>query len=338
VDCQALLKPADAPDDSARSLVIIAEKSGTLRRMKATSQFLYQTNVPAETANVLILPVPYERTVSYMPGTRLGPEAMLAASEQLELYEEDVGWCPTAHLSLCVLPPADASLAPEEAFHDQLFERVKGLPQDNLFIGLGGEHSITPSMVFARMPTGGTVVQIDAHADLRRIYHGSIYNHACPMYRLREKGYELIQIGIRSLTTKEAALIADDVGITTYFDRPLQRSDAMQAMLHHLTTLSGPVWLTIDMDGFDPALIAGVGTPQPGGLSWHQGLDILETLIGNPAIDLRGVDILELVPEASRVTDMMGAKLIQKCLSYWGKAKGFEQRSSGGSRTGVGDE
>ena len=306
--------------------------------MNKTPQFLYQPNAPAETANVLILPVPYERTVSYMPGTRLGPEAILAASEQLELYEEDVGWCPTAHLSLCVLPPADTSLTPEEAFHDGLFELVDSLPRDNLFIGLGGEHSITPAMVFARMPEGGTVVQIDAHADLRRIYHGSIYNHACPMYRLRQKGYGLIQIGIRSLTPKEAELIAGDEAITTYFDRPLQKPAIMQSLLEHLTGLSGPVWLTIDMDGFDPALIAGVGTPQPGGLSWHQGLDILETLMGNPAIDLRGVDILELVPEASRVTDMMGAKLIQKCLSYWGKAKGYDQQPAGGSKTGVGDE
>jgi agmatinase len=181
-------------------------------------------------------------------------------------------------------------------------------------------------------------VQIDAHADLRPTYHGSIYNHACPMYRLRQKGYELIQIGIRSLHAQEAQLIEKDHDISTYFDRSLRRTEVWQALIRQLSELRGPVWLTIDMDGFDPSLIAGVGTPQPGGLSWHQGLDIIETLMRNDAIDLRGVDILELVPEASRVSDMMGAKLVQKCISYWGMARGYHQRPANGSQIGVDDE
>jgi agmatinase len=158
------------------------------------------------------------------------------------------------------------------------------------------------------------------------------------MHRLRERGYRLIQIGIRSLHAQEAERIASDDGITTWFDRQLQRPEVWQLMIRQLAGLSGPVWLTIDMDGFDPALIAGVGTPQPGGLSWHQGLDIIETLMHNEAIDLRGVDILELVPETSRVTDMMGAKLVQKCFSYWGKARGYAERPATGSQSGVDDE
>ena len=152
-----------------------------------------------------------------------------------------------------------------------MFETVAALRQKPLFLALGGEHSITPEMVFARMPKGGTVVQIDAHADLRPTYHGSVYNHACPMRRIRDKGYKLIQIGIRSLHAIEAAAIASDYGITTYLDRVLQRPEAQQKLHRHLASLIGPVWLTIDMDGFDPALVAGVGTPQPGGLSWYQG-------------------------------------------------------------------
>ena len=306
--------------------------------MKNTEHFLALPNVPAEQADVLILPVPYEQTVTYKPGTRQGPEAILAASEQLEFYEEDMAWCPAEHLKLCVLLPADVEIGPEEAFHRHLHERVRKLPGDNLFIALGGEHSITPEMVFARMPEGGTVVQIDAHADLRPSYHGSIYNHACPMYRLRQKGYALIQIGIRSLHAREAGMIDDDPQITTWFDRRLQHPGGWQAVIDQLAALSGPVWLTIDMDGFDPALIAGVGTPQPGGLSWHQGLDVIETLTHNRNIDLRGIDILELVPEPTRVTDMMGAKLVQKCFSYWGKAQGYAARSASGSQIGADDE
>jgi agmatinase len=306
--------------------------------MKHTERFLFLKNFPTEEADVLILPVPYEQTVTYKAGTRQGPEAILAASEQLEFYEEDAGWSPAEHLKLCVLLPVNVDIVPEEAFHRHLYEQVRRLPGSNLFIALGGEHSVTPDMVFARMPEGGTVVQIDAHADLRASYHGSSYNHACPMYRLRQKGYQLIQIGIRSLHADEAELIERDHDISTYFDRSLRRPEVWQVLIEQIKALHGPVWLTIDMDGFDPSLIAGVGTPQPGGLSWHQGLDILETLMQNESVDLRGIDILELVPESSRVSDMMGAKLVQKCFSFWGKARGYHQRPAAGSQIGVANE
>jgi agmatinase len=226
----------------------------------------------------------------------------------------------------------------EENFHRRLHEYTAALPVAPLFIALGGEHSITPEMVFARMPGGGTLVQIDAHADLRPAYQGSIYNHACPMHRLRQRGYELIQIGIRSLHAREAALIAADAGISTHFDRQLQHPEGRARLREQLAALHGPVWLSIDMDGFDPALIPGVGTPQPGGLSWHQGLEILEILTRNPALELRGIDILELVPDPSRVSDMMAAKLLQKCMSYWGKAQGHAQGPAQGSQLGVADE
>lgn len=307
--------------------------------MPSTPTFLSLPNATPESADVLILPVPYERTVTYNKGTARGPEAILRASEQLELYEEDQQWCPTEYMKLCVLPAvvADESQA-ESLFHQALFDRVKTLKEDALFIALGGEHSITPEMVFARMPEGGTVVQIDAHADFRPSYHGSVYNHACPMYRLRHKGYELIQVGIRSLQADEAKAIAEDQGITTYFDRELQHPDHWQTLLRQLDNLQGPVWLTIDMDGFDPALINGVGTPQPGGLSWHQGLDIVERLTDNSNVNLRGVDLVEMIPEASCVSDMMTAKLVQKCFSYWGMALGFAQGPSNGSQTGIDNE
>lgn len=300
--------------------------------------FLSLPNAPTESADVLILPVPYEQTVTYKGGTRQGPAAILAASDQLEFYEEDAGWCPTEYLKLAVLPAVSLDFESEELFHEHLYAHVNNLPADNLLIALGGEHAITPEMVFARMPEGGTVVQIDAHADLRPSYHGSVYNHACPMHRLRERGYGLIQIGIRSLHASEAQRINQDDAITTYFDRSLQHAPTWERMLEQLAALSGPVWLTIDMDGFDPALISGVGTPQPGGLSWYQGVQIIETLMGNQRAVIRGVDILELVPEASRVSDMMGAKLVQKCLSFWGRSQGFHNGPPVGSQVGVEDE
>jgi len=307
--------------------------------MKIQMQFLSLPNASPADADVLILPVPHEQTVTYKHGTAKGPQAILAASEQLEFYEEDMAWSPLKKMRLAVLPAVEGVASePEAAFHRRLFETAAQLPKEALLIALGGEHSITPDMLFARMPEGGTVVHIDAHADLRPSYHDSIYNHACPMYRIRDRGYQLIQIGIRSLNEDEATRIAADDGITVWFDRALQRPGVWQQLLDQLAALSGPVWLSIDMDGFDPALISGVGTPQPGGLSWHQGLDVLQALTHNSAVDLRNIDIVELAPEASRVSEMMTAKLVQKCLSYWGKAKGYDQRASVGSQTGVDDE
>lgn len=304
-----------------------------------SSRFLSLPNAAAAEADVLILPVPHERTVTYKTGTSNGPRAILSATDQLELYEEDMGWCPTDHLKLCVLNETGSGDDEDEAaFHCRLYETVSALRPQALFIALGGEHSITPEMVFARMPHGGTIVQIDAHADLRPSYQGSIYNHACPMYRLRERGYLLTQIGIRSLHAREAEMIAGDEGISVYFDRMLQKPDGWPGLLRHLSSLQGPVWLTIDMDGFDPSVVPGVGTPQPGGLSWHQGLDVVSALMNNSSIDLRGMDIVELVPELSRVSEMMAAKLLQKCMSYWGKALGFDRHPPRGSQTGIESE
>ncbi|MCG7915557.1 MAG: agmatinase [Candidatus Thiodiazotropha weberae] len=301
-------------------------------------KYLDLPNAPVESADILILPVPYERTVTYQGGTGQGPAAILDASSQLEFYEEDAGWCPSRHLKSTVLPSVCLDAATESEFHQQLFQTVQELPRENLLIALGGEHSITPELVYARMPEGGTIVQIDAHADLRPSYHGSVYNHACPMYRLWQKGYSLLQIGIRSLHESEAELIDKQSRITSYFDRQLLQSEVWQELLERLASLQGPVWLTIDLDGFDPGLISGVGTPQPGGLGWHQGVTILQTLLSNPSVELAGMDIVELVPEANRVSDMLAAKLLQKGISFWGISRGFHQHPETGSQIGVVDE
>ncbi|MCB1859563.1 MAG: agmatinase [Gammaproteobacteria bacterium] len=306
--------------------------------MLATPRFLSLPNADLDSADVVILPVPYERTVTYRRGTAEGPAAILAASEQLEFYEEDRAWSPALYMRHSVQAPVSVVSETEAGFHEQLFREVVSLPEHPLFIALGGEHSITPALVFARMPEGGTVVQIDAHADLRAEYHGSVFNHACPMYRIWKRGYRLIQIGIRSLHAEEARIIDEADDITTYFDRGLGYPDRWQALLSHLDNLSGPVWLTIDLDGLDPSLIPGVGTPQPGGLSWYQVLDIVDSLTTHSGIVLRGIDIVELIPDANKVSDIVAAKLVQKCISYWGMARGFHRRNPEGSQCGIDDE
>jgi agmatinase len=222
------------------------------------------------------------------------------------------------HLWPSVLP----ELAPEHKenaadFLQRLFNNTLKLPQDVLYLGLGGDHSITPDQVMARMDQG-TVVILDAHADLRPEYQGDPWSHACPAWRLHDAGYQLVLIGIRSLFESEAELIDSSPDIQAWHDRTLQDPASWQALLKALDQLKGPVWLSIDMDGFDPALVPGVGTPQPGGLSWYQGMDILEHLLNNKNIDLRGADILELIPEDNQVSQTVAAKLVQKIISYWG--------------------
>jgi agmatinase len=293
-------------------------------------------NRPLPEADVIVLPVPHELTVSYRHGTRNGPEAILEATAQLEYYEEDGRWSPLRHMGICVLPPCEKRLHEDVAgFHQRLAREVSELPARPLLLALGGEHSITPSLVSGRMAEPGTVVLLDAHADLRGTYEGSVHSHACPMHHVREQGHRIVMAGIRSLYEQEAARIEADAAIDCYLDRELQRGGRWDDLIAQLRGLSGPVWLTIDMDAFNPAEVAGVGTPQPGGLSWYQALEIIEVVTLNEAVDLRGADILELVPEPSCVSDMTAAKLTQKIISGWGRRHGYPQRPETGSQTEV---
>ena len=302
--------------------------------MPDTLQFLEMPNAPTDQADVLLLPIPLERTVSFKPGTAAAPRAILDTSVQLEFYEEDAGWSPFKHMLLSVLPEfADDSSLPDAKLHEALAEMVATLPADNLFIGLGGEHSLTPSLVHARMPEPGTVLFLDAHADMRISYEGSRYSHACPVSRLLDQGHRIVMGGIRSLYENEVAYIEQESRISLFLDWDLRGKGQWEAFLLKVNALQGPVYLSIDMDVFNPAIVPGVGTPQPGGFLWYQMIEILESLFSRKTIDLRGVDIVELVPEPSRVSEMTAAKLLLKIISFWGYANGFRQKPQAGSQT-----
>jgi len=162
-------------------------------------------NAAIDRADVLIQPIPYGHAVSNRRGTAQAPAAILDATAQLEYFEEDRAWSPMKYLRSCVLPPVDAQ--PDViTFQQNLIEQVRSLPESSLYIGLGGDHSITPAQVSARMPEGSVII-IDAHADLRKHYQGDLYSHACPAFRLHEAGYALHLIGVRSLYESEAELI-----------------------------------------------------------------------------------------------------------------------------------
>jgi agmatinase len=301
--------------------------------MSDTLQFLALPNAPVDEANILVLPIPLERTVSFKPGTADAPKAILETTEQLEFYEEDAGWSPLKHMKLSVLPEyGDDKSLTDADWHTRLTEYAASLPTGNLFIGLGGEHSLTPSLVAARMPEPGTVLFLDAHADMRTSYEGSKYSHACPVNRLLEQGHKIVMAGIRSVYESEVELVEKEPRIRLFLDWDLRGKEQWESFLQKVNSLEGPVYLSIDMDVFNPAVVPGVGTPQPGGFFWYQMIELLESLFSRKAIDLRGVDVVEIVPEASRVSEMTAAKLLMKVISFWGFANGFNMQPQNGSQ------
>ena len=304
--------------------------------MSEPLQFLAMPNAPVATADVLVLPVPLERTVSFKPGTALAPEAIIRATDQLEFFEEDANWSPFKHMTVSVLPAfADDPALSAPEWHAGLSRHVAALPKGNLFTALGGEHSLTPSLVAGRMPEPGTVLFLDAHGDLRASYEGSRFSHACPVYRLLEQGHRVVMAGIRSVFESEVELIGREPRITLFMDMALRGPGRWTAFLDQVRSLDGPLYLSIDMDVFCPSLVAGVGTPQPGGFSWYQMIETLEALFSRPQLDLRGVDLVEMVPEPSRVSEMVAAKLLLKTISFWGKAHGFDRKPLSGSQLQV---
>lgn len=302
--------------------------------MAESLHFIELPNALANDADILILPVPLERTVSWKPGTSSAPKAIMEASEHLEFYEEDVGWSPFKHMKLSVLTEyADDPTLSDAEYHSGLSKHVASLPRNNLFVGLGGEHSLTPSLVEARMQEPGTVVFLDAHADMRTSYKGSAYNHACPVTRLLDQGHQIVMAGIRSIFESEVKKIETEPRISLFLDWDLRGKGQWESFMEKINSLEGPVYLSIDMDVFNPAVVPGVGTPQPGGFFWYQMIELLESLFSTKEIDLRGVDIVELVPEPSRVSEMTAAKLLFKIMSFWGFANGFNKKPEQGSQT-----
>lgn len=264
-------------------------------------------------ARFVIVPVPFERTTTYGKGTANGPAAILEASQQVELYDDELASEPAAE-GIASVDPIDIGGSPEEVLA-RVEETVAAIAaQGKIPIVLGGEHSITPAAVrgVGRHRGEFTVVQLDAHADLREEYEGTPLSHACAIARVRE-GYPAVQVGIRSLSAPEAALIEREK-LPVFFARDMYGSDTwMDEAIAAIAT--GDIYLTIDVDAFDPAVIPNTGTPEPGGMGWYQTLTFLKRLMGRKRVV--GFDIVELAPrEDHPVSDFTVAKLLYKCIGY----------------------
>ncbi|MEL7047611.1 MAG: arginase family protein [Pseudomonadota bacterium] len=317
--------------------------------MSKPYRFQFLPGTPLEACHVAMLPIAHEATVCGRKGTASGPEAIFQISGDLEYYEEEAGWSPFQHLRLHVAEELRQKKKEDpEGFHDRIAKTAKSvlepstgaddgenLTRTKLLIALGGEHSITPSVITGAMPKRGTVVVFDAHADLRTTYQGSIYSHACAVHRLRELGHRVVLIGLRSMAEFEAERIRSDKHILTILGREANDPVTRASLMSALHRLKGDVWVSCDMDAFDPSLVPSVGTPQPDGLDWAFVSRALEAVMTAPEAHVRGADVVEVIPEKSHVSQLVAAKLIQRIVSLWGKARGFDKQPLEGSQAGL---
>lgn len=264
-------------------------------------------------SRAVILPVPVDRTTSYVPGTRNGPREILQASSHMELWDEEIG-VEVHRVGIYTLPEMELPFGELPPLIDEI-QRVAGevLARDKFLVTLGGEHSITPPLVAAAAAKhrGLTVLQIDAHADLRDSYMGTPHNHACAMRRVLQYA-RATQVGIRSMSTEEAE-VAPRLNTTIFYDATMRQDPGWIDRV--VETLTGPVYITIDVDGFDPAIMPATGTPEPGGLSWYEALKLLRATIERRTVV--AADIVELSPLPGLMApNFLCAKLVYKILTY----------------------
>ncbi len=267
-------------------------------------------------AQVVILPVPYDATGTWIKGADRGPAAIIEASANMELFDIETN-SEAYRKGIFTHAPIGTGAAPEELVHavrDKVGELIR---QGKCAVVLGGEHSVSIGAIqaHAEMFPDMCVLQLDAHSDLRDEYNGSRLNHACVMARARES-CPIVQVGVRSMDSsewesmdRERIFFADDIRKNSAWVRDV------------VSLLTGKVYLTVDLDVFDPSIMPSTGTPEPGGLSWQEVLKLVREVTQQK--ELVGFDVVELCPNPqNKAPDFLASKLIYKILSYkYGNAK-----------------
>ena len=266
-----------------------------------------------DNARVVILPIPLDRTTSYVAGTRYGPHEILAASAYLEHWDEETE-TDVHGIGICTLDEMELPFATMDEVMAEIRRMADRIVASGKFpIVLGGEHSITAPVVaaLAARNMGLHVLQIDAHADLRDTYMDDPHSHACAMRRVLDHA-RATQVGIRSLSEEEAAAVPS-LATTIFYDYNMRQDPKWIDRV--VESLGDPVYITIDADGLDPAIMPSVGTPEPGGLSWYETLALLRKVIESRKVV--GCDLVELCPIPGNVApNFLCAKLVYKILSY----------------------
>ena len=264
-------------------------------------------------ARVVILPVPYDRTASYMKGTADGPRAIVEASGYMELYDDELDAEPHT-VGIHTAPPVSGNDDEPEVMTRKVEEATaRYLEQGKMAVVVGGEHSVAVGAIMAyhKKHPRLSVIQLDAHGDLRSTYEGSEFNHACAMHHFAGR-LPTLQVGIRSISREERDLIREKklmvIPARDFVARP-------QIALEAVDRLTEEIYLTIDVDYFDPAIMPATGTPEPGGPGWYDTLALIREICRRKR--LVGFDVNELRPLGEDVApDFLAAKLIYKILGY----------------------
>lgn len=260
-------------------------------------------------SKIVLIPVPYDGTSTYVKGADKGPKAIIDASDSIENFDIETN-SEVYRIGIHTDTPVLENVSPE-LMVDAVYQRVQEHIQNDKFVGIiGGEHSVSCGSIKAHVENYSniSVLQIDAHADLREEYHGSKFNHACVMRRAQEL-CDVVQVGIRSVCAEEKEFIHKD---KIFYAHQLWKNNFW--IKDVINTLHENVYLTIDLDGLDPSIMPSTGTPEPGGLSWWQLLSLIDML--SKRKNIVGFDVVELCPNPyEKSSDVLAAKLIYKILS-----------------------
>jgi len=260
-------------------------------------------------SQIVILPVSFDKTSTWLKGSERGPRAIIDASRNLELYDIDTG---TEVYRNGIYTAKEIRPESSEVLNREVHAAVRNYIQEGKFaVLLGGEHSVSYGAIKAHIEEYGnlSVLQMDAHTDMRDIYEGNIYSHACIMARVRELTPNITSVGVRSMDSSELKNL--DIG-RVFFAKDLHGNSRWFRRV--IRQLEQKVYLSIDLDVFDPSLMPSTGTPEPGGFSWYQTLDFLKEVAKRRCIV--GFDVVELCPGSGRAPDFLAAKLVYALLSF----------------------
>jgi agmatinase len=273
-----------------------------------------------EASRAVILPVPYEATTSFGGGTGGGPAAIIEASRYIELYDQELDAEPY-EVGIATLPSLTLTGAgPQQALQElrDAYDKILAAGPDKFVMMLGGEHSVSSAPILAwadRLDREGrrlTVLQVDAHTDLRPEYEGSPYSHASVMARVQDR-VDIVAVGIRAITAEEMRVVRGSDSIHVFLADDIHTGDAW--MNDVIERLGDDVYITFDVDGFDPTLVPSTGTPEPGGLQWYPVMQLLRRVFTERTV--HAVDIVELAPlPGLSAPDFLVAKLAYKMIGY----------------------
>ena len=274
-----------------------------------------EENAILENSKVMLVTVPYDGTSTWGKGADKGPELFLDASENMELYDIETATEP--YLEGVYLAGEVAEDSSPEAMTEAVYQKTKEMLQhDKLFTLFGGEHSVSIGSIRAvgEKYENLTVLQLDAHTDLRPEFHGSTSNHACAVFEANQK-HNLVQVGIRSCDVEEMQYVPK--GQCFWAHEIAENPNWIEDVL---SKVSGNVYITIDLDAFDPSIAASTGTPEPGGLAWYPTLKLLRKVFEK--CNVVGFDIVELMDSPmAKPTAFLAAKLYYKMLAYYHLSK-----------------